>query len=266
MNNKNDNNLKPTTPWYQNVTIAVSWIWAGINLLSIFLSGLSNLDILSKWITRPVTIVGSIIVGIIMLGSPIYLNYFKVKWKHSETGRNRRVKSFDSRTIFTGLGVLIALWTPRVGELYVPNKSGDIRIAVADFIVLDNNLPSSVGQDISQQVYEAIEQSVHDIGNEYGKLEIEVLPPNRTPNINGVNPRKLKQTQNQFLEELKQILSYMASSQKGMPKTRRILNRFSSWRRTLYLDFLSLLVRMPGPLSSVMPTTTASIRAFSEIF
>lgn len=191
MNNKDDNNLKPTTPWYQNVTITVSWIWAGINLLPIFLSGLSNLDILSKWITWPVTIIGSIIVGVIMLGSPIYLNYFKVKWKHSETGRNRRVKSFDSRTIFTGLGVLIALWIPRIGELYIPNKSGDIRIAVADFIVLDKNLPSSLGQELSQQVYDSIQQNINEVKNDYGVVNMEVLPPNRTPSISGVTPDQI---------------------------------------------------------------------------
>lgn len=191
MNNKDYNNLKPTTPWYQNITIAISWIWAGINLLPIFLSGLRNLDVLSKWITWPVTIIGSMIVGVILVGAPIYLKYFNVKWKHSESSRNRRIKSFDSRTIFTCLGILIALWIPRMGESYVPSKSDDIRIAVADFIVADNDLPPSLGQEISQQVYDSIQQNINEVKNNYGVVEVEVLPPNRTPNISGATPDQI---------------------------------------------------------------------------
>lgn len=187
MRQKNSNKIKPVKIQYQKILATVFWIWAGITSLPIFLSSLSNFSILSKWITLPITIIGSILLVGFILGSPIYLKYYNVTSQDPKTGKEKRLKTLDAKTVFTSLGLLFALWIPRIAEQYIPPKpqTVDIRIVMTNFISLDKNISTSISQNISQEVYTSIENNLQEVKNEYGKLEIELLPLSRIPSVHG---------------------------------------------------------------------------------
>lgn len=187
MRKRNNNKDKPVKIQYQKIFTTILWVWAGITSLPIFLSGLSNFAILSKWITLPITIIGSILLVGFILGSPIYLKSYNVIRHDPKTGKDERLKTLDAKTIFTSLGILFALWIPRINEQYIPPKpqAVDIRIVMTNFISFDKDVSNSIAQNISQEVYTSIENNLEEVENEYGKLEIELLPPSRIPTVYG---------------------------------------------------------------------------------
>lgn len=192
MSRRSTSRLHPQSPWYQNFSILLTWLWAGVNTLVLFFSNLSGLDILSKWVSWPVTIIGSLLVMGFLFGGQVYLKARHLRWRNLETSKNKYIQSFDTRTMVMGVGVLIALWIPRLGEWYVPPKTGNIRIAVADFVATDRALPPSTGQAIAQIVHDTLDESIQHVRDEYGNLKIEVLPPSRVPNINGSTPAEIE--------------------------------------------------------------------------
>lgn len=186
--------IKPVKIQYQKIIATVFWVWTGITSLPIFLNSLSNFAILSKWITLPITIIGSILLAGFILGSPIYLKYYNVTRQDQKTGREKRLRTLDAKTVVTSLGLFLALWIPRIAEQYIPPKAQtvDIRIVMTNFISLDKNISKSIAQTISQEVYTSIEDNLQEVKNEYGKLEIELLPLSRIPFVHGQTPDEIE--------------------------------------------------------------------------
>ena len=103
-------------PWYQRTTAYIGYAVIGFTVLGSLLSAYANAR---RVVTPQVTIVGSAIVTLTMLGVVLFLRRKRRIWI-LKSGLQVFPKDLGVKAYLVSLGFLLLLWIPRVAERWAP--------------------------------------------------------------------------------------------------------------------------------------------------